>query len=54
VLAAIDFDNQACVVANKIGNITPQWHLPAESMPVDLTRSQDLPDAPLGVGQIPS
>jgi hypothetical protein len=37
VLTAIDFDNQACIVANKIGNITPEWHLPAESVPVDAT-----------------
>jgi hypothetical protein len=54
VLTAIEFDNKASVVASKIDNITSEWHLPAELMPVNLTRSQDLPDAPLGLGHIPA
>src|SRR5215469_9292698 len=36
VLATINFDDQARVVANKIGNIRPERHLPAEAMTVDL------------------
>ncbi len=54
VLAAVNFDNQARVVADNIGNVTPQRHLPAESVPVDLIRSQDSPDAFLGVSHISS
>jgi hypothetical protein len=54
VLAAVNFDNQARVVADKIGNVTPQGHLPAESVPVDLIQSQDSPDAFLGVSHISS
>jgi hypothetical protein len=54
VLAAVNFDNQARVVADKIGNVTPQRHLPAESVPGDLMQSQDSPDAFFGVSHISS
>ena len=52
MLAAINFDNQTYVVANKIDNILPERHLPAEAMAVHLRRSQDLPNASLGIGHI--
>ena len=52
MLAAINFDNQTCVVANKIRNILPERHLPAEAMAVDLCQSQDSPNASLGIGDI--
>ncbi len=39
VLPAIDFDNQACFVTNKIDNVASKRHLTAESAPVDLTPS---------------
>jgi hypothetical protein len=52
VLAAIDFDNQTRVVAHKIGDIPPERQLPAEAMAVHLRRSQDSPNASLGVGHV--
>jgi hypothetical protein len=51
-LAAINFDNQTCVGANKIGNILPERHLPAEAMAAHFRRSQGSPDASLGIGHI--
>jgi hypothetical protein len=54
VLAAVNSDNQARVVADKIANVTPQRHLPAESVPVDLIQSRDSPEAFLGVSHISS
>jgi len=36
VLATINFDDRARVVANKIGNVRTERHLPAEAMTVDL------------------
>jgi hypothetical protein len=50
VLATVDLHNQACIVANEIDNIGPERHLPPKSMPSDLTRPQDCPDASLGIG----
>ncbi len=52
MLAAIDFDNQTSVVANEIGNILAERHLPAEAMAVYLRRSQDSPNASLGIGHL--
>jgi hypothetical protein len=43
-------DNQTCVVTNKIGNILPERHLPTEAMAGHLRRSQDSPNASLGIG----
>ena len=54
VLAAVNFDDQARIMANKVGNLTPQRHLPAESVPVNLIQSQDSPNAFLGVSHISS
>jgi hypothetical protein len=39
VSTAVDFDKQARLVANKIGNVASEGHLTAESVPLDLTRS---------------
>jgi hypothetical protein len=52
VLAAIDFDNQTCAVANKIGNILPKRNLPAETIAVHLRRSQNSPNASFSIGHI--
>jgi hypothetical protein len=52
VLAAVDFDDQACVVANEIGDILPEWHVLPEAM-ADPKGSQDLPNAPLGIRHVP-
>ena len=54
VLAAIDFDNQARIVANEVGNAAPERRRPAAPMPLDLTGSQDSPEAPLCFGHIAS
>jgi hypothetical protein len=53
MLAAIDFDDQARLVASKIDDVNPEGHLPPKLVPVDLTRSQDLPDASFRVGHMP-
>jgi hypothetical protein len=49
VLTAVDLDNQARLVANKIGDVAPEGYLAAESVPLDLTRPQYSPEAPFGV-----
>jgi hypothetical protein len=54
VLTAVDFDNQARVVANEIDNVTPERHLRAKSMSIDLARSQEPPHPSFRIGHIGS
>ena len=37
MLAAIDFDDQAFLAAEKVGKERPEWHLPYELVAVEVT-----------------
>jgi hypothetical protein len=52
VLAAIDFDDQSRLVANKVGNEAPDRHLTAKSISFGLARSQHPPELFLGFGHL--
>jgi hypothetical protein len=50
VLAAIDFDDQPSFVADKVGDIATDRHLPAKAKSLDLPRAKHPPNSSLGLG----
>jgi len=52
MLTAIDFNDQSRFMAHEVRYIPPDRHLPTKFVSLDLVRSQQLPNGPLGVGHI--
>src|SRR6202790_5496588 len=52
MLAAIDFDNQHLLVADEVGDETPDRNLPTKLQSVEASIPQFRPHAQLGVGRV--
>jgi hypothetical protein len=49
MLPAIDFDDEPCFQADKIGNVRTKGYLPSEAVAVDLFAAQSRPEPSFGV-----
>src|ERR1700756_2205441 len=52
MLATVDFEDQADLVAQEIGNVPADRHLAAELVAVHLTRAQYLPEPFFRLGRV--
>jgi hypothetical protein len=54
VLTAVNFDDEASIVANEVENVSPKRRLTAKAQSAETVRPQSIPELALGPRHLPA